>query len=99
MTRSKAAAESPSDGADRADAIDAAEGGETDFEASMAELESIVDKMESGDLSLDASLAAYQRGAELVGRCRRSLARVQQQVKVLEADLLRAFEPDDDEQA
>jgi len=63
------------------------------FEAALEELESLVQRMESGALPLEASLDAYRRGALLVGWCRDSLARVQQQVKVLEADLLRPFEP------
>jgi exodeoxyribonuclease VII small subunit len=64
------------------------------FESALAELESIVQKMESGGLPLEQSLQAYRRGAELVSVCRESLARVQQQVKVLEGDLLKPFEPD-----
>jgi exodeoxyribonuclease VII small subunit len=50
--------------------------------------------MESGALSLEQSLADYRRGAALVGWCRKSLADVQQQVRILEADLLRPFEAD-----
>ena len=50
--------------------------------------------MEGGELSLEDSLAAYRRGTELVTFCRRSLAEVQQQVRVLEGDLLKAFETD-----
>jgi exodeoxyribonuclease VII small subunit len=64
------------------------------FEAALAELETLVQKMEAGTLSLEQSLDAYRRGALLVGYCRDSLASVQQQVKVLEGDLLRPFEPD-----
>jgi exodeoxyribonuclease VII small subunit len=50
--------------------------------------------MESGSLSLEASVQAYQRGAQLVAFCRDNLAQVRQQVKVLEGDLLKPFEPD-----
>lgn len=64
----------------------------TSFEEAVAELEDLVRRMEGGELSLEASLAAYRRGAALVGVCRRSLADVQQQVRVLEGDLLKAFE-------
>jgi exodeoxyribonuclease VII small subunit len=64
------------------------------FEAAMSELEELVQKMESGVLSLEQSVAAYRRGAELVVFCRDSLARVQQQVSILEGDLLKPFEPD-----
>jgi exodeoxyribonuclease VII small subunit len=50
--------------------------------------------MEGGELTLEASLAAYRRGAALVSFCRQSLADVQQQVKILEGGLLRPFEAD-----
>lgn len=61
------------------------------FEEAIAELELLVQRMESGTLSLEDSLAAYRRGAELTAFCRRSLAAVQQQVKVLEGEMLRPF--------
>src|SRR5690606_30344286 len=64
------------------------------FELALGELEQIVQRMESGALSLEQSLADYRRGAALVGWCRKSLADVQQQVRILEADLLRPFESD-----
>jgi exodeoxyribonuclease VII small subunit len=64
----------------------------TSFEAALEELESLVQAMESGRLSLEASVAAYRRGAQLVAFCRDNLARVQQQVRVLEGDLLKPFE-------
>ena len=62
------------------------------FEEAIGELERLVERMESGSLSLEDSLAAYRRGAELAAFCRKSLAGVQQQVKVLEGELLRPFE-------
>lgn len=69
------------------------------FEAAVTELEAIVERMEAGTLSLEESLAAYRRGAELVSRCRESLAAIQQQVRMLEADLLKPLGDDgDDEQ-
>ena len=55
------------------------------FEDALAELETLVQTMESGSLALEQSLEAYRRGAQLVAFCRDNLARVQQQVKVLEA--------------
>lgn len=61
------------------------------YEAAMAELETLVASMESGELPLEASLAAYRRGAELVRYCQQSLERVSQQVKVLEGDALKAL--------
>lgn len=68
------------------------------FEAAVSELEAIVERMEAGTLSLEESLAAYRRGAELVGRCRESLAVIQQQVRILEADLLKPLEQGGDDE-
>ncbi len=62
------------------------------FERALGELEQIVQRMESGSLSLEESLGAYRRGASLVAWCRKSLADVQQQVRILEADLLEPFD-------
>ena len=61
------------------------------FEAAMAELDALVEKMEGGDLALEESLAAYQRGAELLKYCERILADAQQRVQVLEGDSLSPF--------
>ncbi len=68
------------------------------FEAAVSELEAIVERMEAGTLGLEESLAAYRRGAELVARCRESLAVIQQQVRILEADLLKPLEGDADDE-
>ena len=62
------------------------------FEAALAELEQVVADMESGKLSLEDSLSAYQRGAELLQLCRRRLEDAQQQVRVLEEGTLKAFQ-------
>lgn len=61
------------------------------FEAASAELEKIVAAMEAGQMSLEASLAAYQRGAELLQYCQNKLQGAQQQVRVLEAGMLKNF--------
>lgn len=68
------------------------------FEAASAELEKIVAAMEAGQMSLEASLAAYQRGVELLQYCQNKLQSAQQQVRILEADMLKNFtRPDIDE--
>lgn len=67
------------------------------FEAALAELERIVQSMESGDLSLEESLAAHRRGAELAKYCQERLARAQAQVRVLEEESLKALPGDDAE--
>ncbi len=59
------------------------------FEAALAELESIVEDMESGKLSLEESLAAYQRGAVLLRHCQGALTEAEQKVQVLDACQLR----------
>ncbi|MHB1331396.1 MAG: exodeoxyribonuclease VII small subunit [Sulfuriferula sp.] len=66
------------------------------FETAMAELERIVADMESGQLALQQSLAAYQRGAELLQFCQQALADAQQQVQVLENGMLKPFTSADD---
>ena len=63
------------------------------FESAVAELESIVSSMESGQLSLEESLASYKRGAELLKFCQATLQEVQQQVKLLENGALKSFGP------
>jgi exodeoxyribonuclease VII small subunit len=61
------------------------------FEATLAELEQVVASMESGKLTLEESLAAYRRGAELLEACRVRLADAQQQVRILEEGTLKPF--------
>jgi exodeoxyribonuclease VII small subunit len=70
----------------------AAKSGKTQsFEAALTELEQVVADMESGQLTLEDSLAAYKRGAELLSSCRARLDDAQQQVRVLEEGVLRDF--------
>jgi exodeoxyribonuclease VII small subunit len=54
------------------------------YEAALQELEALVAQVESGQLPLDALLAGYQRGAELLKICRDKLQAVEQQIKVLD---------------
>jgi exodeoxyribonuclease VII, small subunit len=69
------------------------------FEAALAELEALVSRMESGDLPLQESLAAYKRGAELLAHCQSALKDAQQQVQVLEKGVLQPFSADDADDA
>ena len=62
------------------------------FEAALAELETLVASMESGDLTLEQSLTSYQRGAELLKFCQAKLADAQERVRILEAGELKPFE-------
>jgi exodeoxyribonuclease VII small subunit len=61
------------------------------YEAAIAELEAIVSAMDEGRLTLEDTLASYQRGAALLKLCRDKLAVVEQQVKVLEDGELKPF--------
>ena len=61
------------------------------FEAAMAELDLLVEKMENGELPLEESLTAYQRGAVLLKYCERVLADAQQRIQVLDGDALKEF--------
>lgn len=55
------------------------------YEEAVAELEGLIAKMESGKLSLEDTLEAYKRGAELLKHCQQVLEQVEQQVKVFQA--------------
>jgi len=63
-----------------------------DFEKALAELEKIVARMESGELSLEQALATHKRGLELARFCQQKLEAAQQQVKVLEGEVLKPLE-------
>jgi len=54
------------------------------FETAMGELENIVSSMESGKLELEASIAAYRRGMELMQHCQAQLTAAETQIRVLE---------------
>ena len=56
------------------------------FEASLAELEALVQQMEQGDLTLENSLAAFERGISLTRGCQTALAQAEQKVNVLMQD-------------
>jgi exodeoxyribonuclease VII small subunit len=59
------------------------------FEQALGELEKIVARMESGDLSLEQALASHKRGLELARLCQQRLENAQQQVKILEGEVLK----------
>ena len=54
-----------------------------DFEQAMQELESLVDKMESGELSLEDSLKYFEQGVKLTRQCQASLKDAEQKVSIL----------------
>ncbi len=53
------------------------------FEGSLEELEALVARMEQGELSLEDSLQAFERGIELTRACQQALATAEQKVEIL----------------
>jgi exodeoxyribonuclease VII small subunit len=56
------------------------------FEVALGELEEVVEQLESGDLSLEDSLAAFERGVGLVKYCNEKLSEVEKKVDFLLKD-------------
>ena len=54
-----------------------------DFEGAIAELESIVKKLEEGDLPLEQSLALYERGVQLSRFCHARLEDAERRIEIL----------------
>ncbi|MEH6504114.1 MAG: exodeoxyribonuclease VII small subunit [Cycloclasticus sp.] len=54
-----------------------------DLEASLQSLESLIDRMENGGLSLEASLEEFEEGIKLVQSCQKSLNDAEQKVEIL----------------
>ena len=69
------------------------------FEKALAELETLVEKLESGELALDQSLKEFKRGVELTRQCQLILDQAQQSVEALmdaeDETTAQAFSPDD----
>lgn len=53
------------------------------FEQSLGQLEELVSSMEEGELSLEDSLAAFERGIKLTRECQAALKEAEQKVQVL----------------
>ena len=53
------------------------------FEHSLDELEQLVEKMEQGEMSLEDSLAAYERGVGLYRRCQSALEQAELRVRLV----------------
>lgn len=54
-----------------------------DFEAAIAELDGIVKRLEEGDLSLEQSLALYERGVQLSRFCHTKLEDAERRIEIL----------------
>ena len=54
------------------------------FEEALEELDTIVKRLESGEASLDESIALFKQGVELTGKCNALLDSAEQQIKIIE---------------
>lgn len=59
---------------------------EMSFEMAMAELETVLGQLESGNVELDASIALYERGAALKARCEKKLKEAEEKVAAITLD-------------
>lgn len=75
------------------------------FEEALAQVEAIIERIESGQAGLEESLAEYERGVSLIQHCRSRLSQARQQVEDLTRRLGQADdtpterEPDEDASA
>ncbi|MGZ4960622.1 MAG: exodeoxyribonuclease VII small subunit [Methylomonas sp.] len=68
------------------------------FEDAMEELEKLVEQMEQGDISLEESLKAFERGIKLTRTCQQALQEAEQKVQILlEKNGQQTLEPFTDE--
>lgn len=56
------------------------------FESALEELEEVVDQLESGELSLEDSLSAFEKGVGLVRFCNQKLNEVEKKIEMLVRD-------------
>ncbi|MEW8459122.1 MAG: exodeoxyribonuclease VII small subunit [Candidatus Thiodiazotropha endolucinida] len=56
------------------------------FEEAMKELESLIEALEQGDLSLEASLQSFERGVALPRICQASLQEAEQKIRILNGE-------------
>ena len=59
---------------------------ELNYEQAVAELEKLIQEMESGKMPLEENLVSYKRGIELIKLCQKLLDQVEQQVKIFEEE-------------
>ena len=57
-----------------------------DFETTLDQLETLVEQMENGELSLEASLEAFERGVKLTRDCQNTLKRAELRIQILSED-------------
>lgn len=54
-----------------------------DFEQSLADLQQLVERLESGELSLEDSLSCFEQGIRLTRECQSALSQAEQKVRLL----------------
>jgi exodeoxyribonuclease VII small subunit len=59
---------------------------EKKFETALDELERVVEMLESGELSLEESLAAFEQGIKLVKHCSQKLGEIERKIELLTKD-------------
>jgi len=64
------------------------------YEAALQELEKLVGRLDSGEMPLEQLLSGYRRGAELLQFCRDKLEAVENQIKILDAGILKTWTPE-----
>lgn len=57
-----------------------------DIDNSLVELETLVDRLEQGGMSMEESLSEFARGVELTRHCQQSLEKAEQRIKLLTRD-------------
>lgn len=75
---------------------DKASSGKTSFEAQMEELEALIEQIEAGEIGLEESIKAYERGVDLIKSCRGVLGQAEQRVEELSKKLQDDSSGDDD---
>jgi exodeoxyribonuclease VII small subunit len=68
---------------------------EKGFEGYLNELEEIVDKLESGDADLDASIELYEKGMKLTEKCREILKEKKIKIEILRKKTEEGYEASD----
>ncbi len=56
---------------------------ENNFESSLKELENIVSKLESADVTLDEAISLFEKGVSLSNECRKILETAERKIKTL----------------
>lgn len=71
---------------------------EPSFEEALEQLEAIIERIEQGKVGLEVALAEYERGVELVRRCREILTSAEQRVEELGGKMVEKAERRADEE-